>query len=116
ERAAAVGADQFERAAGEADAPRAPHRARDRAERRRLAGAVGAEHGDDRALLDRERDPVQHVDGAVARLDVLELEECRHAASSPPRYAWITAGSRCTSAGPPAAVVRRTYRHGTGHH
>src|SRR5206468_831183 len=80
------------RAPGEPDAPRAPHNPRDRAERRGLARAVRAEHRDDRALLDRERDAVQHVDGSVAGLDVLELEQCGHAASSPPRYAWITAG------------------------
>ena len=49
------------------DASRAAHHARDRAERRGLAGAVRAEHGDHRSLLHRERDAVQHVDRPVPR-------------------------------------------------
>src|SRR5437660_8163369 len=80
-----VGAGPVEGAAGKPDAPRAAHSARDSAERRRLAGAVRAEHRDDRSLLYRERDPVQRMNGAIAGLDVLELEQGGHAASSPPR-------------------------------
>ena len=41
------------------DPAAAPDRARDRAQRRRLAGAVRAEDRDDLALVDRERDAVQ---------------------------------------------------------
>ena len=33
------------------------------------------------AFLDRQRDAVQHAHGAVARFDVLELEERRHEAT-----------------------------------
>ena len=60
---------------------------------------------DDLALLDRERDAVQRLHLAVARLDVLELEQ-RHRSLAGPRYASITAGFACTSAGVPAAIVR----------
>src|SRR6185295_14981564 len=66
-----------ERLAVEEDLAVALDRARDRAERRRLAGAVGAEHGDDLALLDRERDPFERPHLSVARLDVAELKQ-RH--------------------------------------
>src|SRR5579862_61482 len=99
-------AEPVERAAGEDDAACASDGARDRAQRRRLAGSVRAEHGNDGSLVDGERDPVQRAHGPVTRLDVLELEERGHAANSPPRYASITAGSRCTSAGSPDAIVR----------
>ena len=54
----------------------------DGAQRRRLAGAVGAEDGDDLALVDVERDPVQCLHRAVARLDLLELEQGGHWAAS----------------------------------
>ena len=64
-----------ERLARERDLARAPHRAGDRAQRRRLAGAVRAEHGDDLALGDLERDAAQRLHRPVARLDALELEQ-----------------------------------------
>src|SRR5205823_597414 len=83
---------------------RPAHRARDRPERRRLAGAVRAEHRGDLPLLDRERDAVQRLYRTVARFDALELEQGRHEAT--PRYASITAGSRATSAGTPLAILR----------
>src|SRR6185437_12587879 len=102
----AVWPEAVERSPGEGDASRATDGAGDRAQRRRLAGAVRAEHRDDRTLLDCERDSMERMNRAVARLDVLELEESGHAASSPPRYASITAGCRWTSAGAPAAIVR----------
>src|SRR5262249_11780263 len=76
----------------EADRAARAHRAGDRAQRGRLARAVRTEHGDDVALLDGERDAVQRADVAVARVDVLELEQGRHQAGAP-RYASITAGS-----------------------
>ena len=53
--------------AGEADLAAPPHGVRDRPQRRRLAGAVRAEHGDDLALVDRERDAVQRLHRPVAR-------------------------------------------------
>ena len=57
---------------------RAADGAGDRAQRRRLPGAVRAEHGDDRPLGHLERDAVERLDGPVARLDVVELEQSRH--------------------------------------
>ncbi len=48
----------------------------DRLERRRLAGAVGAEQRDDRALRHRERDALEDEDDAVVDdLDVVERED-----------------------------------------
>src|SRR5438105_3841763 len=78
-----------------------PHRARDRTERRRLAGAVRAEDGDELALADRERDAVQRPHRPVARLDVVQLEQAHDGA---PRYASITALFPRTSAGVPSAI------------
>ena len=51
--------------------------ARDRAQRRRLAGPVGADERDALALLDRQRDALQRLDVAVVRVDVVDLEH-RH--------------------------------------
>jgi hypothetical protein len=59
----------------------AAHRPRHGAERRRLPGAVRAEDRDELARADFERDPVQHFDRAVPRLDVAKLEERRHASA-----------------------------------
>ena len=50
---------------------------RDRAQRRRLAGAVRADQRDDLALLDLERDALERLDVPVEGVDVLELEQ-RH--------------------------------------
>ena len=50
---------------------------RDHPQRGRLAGAVGAEQGDDLALVDRDREVVQGGDGAVADLRAGDLEQ-RH--------------------------------------
>ncbi len=63
-------------------------------EHRRLARAVGSEHGDDRAARDDEVDPVQHLDRAVAGPQAAELhargrrrrERFRHR-RAPPRGA-----------------------------
>ena len=49
----------------------------DRAQRRRLAGAVRADQGHDLALVDVEGDSLQRLNGAVERLDVLDLEQRR---------------------------------------
>src|SRR5881397_357661 len=51
--------------------------------RRRLAGAVRAEDGDDLALVDDERDAVERLDVAVAGAHVLELKERRHQVRRP---------------------------------
>src|SRR6185295_3457700 len=70
-----------------------------------LAGAVGAQHGDDLAALDLQADAAQCLHRAVAGLDVRELQDSvTHAAL--PRYASITAGCACTSAGVPSAIIR----------
>ena len=53
---------------------RPDHRAQ-RAQRRRLAGAVGAEQGRDRALGHAEADAVQHARQAVAGVQVDDVEQ-----------------------------------------
>ncbi len=66
--------------------PRARRRqAGDGAQRRRLAGAVGADQRDDLALVDRERDALERLDRAVGGADVLEFEQRRHAQPCFPR-------------------------------
>jgi cytochrome oxidase Cu insertion factor (SCO1/SenC/PrrC family) len=56
--------------------------AADRAQRRRLAGAVAAEQGDDFPLADAERQTVQDVAQPVERINILYLE---NQAATPPR-------------------------------
>ena len=51
----------------------------DGSHRRGLAGAVGADQGDDLALGDLERDPVEGLDLAVGEDDVLKLKQHRRA-------------------------------------
>src|SRR5205823_10232156 len=46
----------------------------DRAQRRGLAGAVGADQGDDLALVDLERDAFQRLDRGVEGVDRLHQE------------------------------------------
>ena len=48
---------------------------RDRAQRRRLPGPVGADQRDDLALLDGQRHALQRLDLAVVRVDVVDLEQ-----------------------------------------
>ena len=57
-------------------------RPRDRPQRGRLARAVGAEDDDHLAVLDAERDSVQHAYGAVATAQVRDLEQA-HDAGAP---------------------------------
>src|SRR5256885_16183158 len=90
-----------QRAAAEADITGPPHATCDRAERRGLAGAVGAEERDHSAFGHRERFSVEDGRRPVTSADVLELQYGGHAA---PRYASMTAGLRCTSAGDPSAI------------
>ena len=66
-----------DRLAVEDDLAGLAHDSRDRAQRRRLAGAVGAEQRDDLAFLHRQRDAVQGLDRPVARLDVAQLKQRR---------------------------------------
>src|SRR5204862_2718137 len=60
---------------GEHHVAAAAHRAGDGSQRRCLPGAVRAEHGDQLALADPERDAVQGLHRAVTRLDVLKLQD-----------------------------------------
>ena len=55
------------------------------AQRRRLAGAVRAEHGDDRPLGHLERDAAQRLNRPVAGLDVLELRAAPSCSLALPR-------------------------------
>ena len=50
---------------------------RDGAQQRRLAGAVGAEQGDDLALVHLEVDVEQHLHAAVADVEVADEEQLR---------------------------------------
>src|SRR3954453_18667286 len=97
------------------DDPPGPRRddARDGPQRRRLAGAVGADQRDDLALVDLERDALQRLDRAVERVDVLDDEDrvvAVRRGGAPgghawlPRYASMTRGFARTSAGPPSAI------------
>src|SRR5919197_294575 len=85
----------------------------DRAERRRLAGAVRADQRHDLARLDLDRDALQRLDRAVVGVHILDLEDVLrlrvHAPDCPwsaclPRYASITRLSFCTSWGVPSAI------------
>ena len=58
--------------------------AAERPQRRRLAGAVGAEKRGHAALLDGEIEPEQRLRGTVERLEPLHLED-RHAHAALPR-------------------------------
>jgi hypothetical protein len=53
----------------------------ERADQRRLAGAVGADDGDDGALLDLERYAVERLDVAVEHIEVFDAQH--HTASTP---------------------------------
>jgi hypothetical protein len=64
----------------ERDVAAPPDGAGDRAQRRRLARAVRAQDGDELAFADFELDAVQRTHRAVARLDVVELEQAHDGA------------------------------------
>jgi hypothetical protein len=68
--------------AGEQQLAAATDRPGDRAQRRRLPRPVRTEDRDDLPVADVERDPVQRLDGAVARLDVAQLQERGYSSSS----------------------------------
>jgi hypothetical protein len=53
------------------------------AERRRLAGAVGAQKCRDATLLDGKIEPVQDLDVTVGSAQITNVEQDRHAAASP---------------------------------
>ena len=53
-----------------------------RPDQRRLARAIGADNGDDRALFDVERHAVERLDVAVKHVEVFDLQ---HQTASAPR-------------------------------
>ena len=57
---------------------------------------------DDLALLDGEGDALEGFDAAVADFQIRYFEQAH--SSSTPRYACMTSGSSCTSAGVPSAM------------
>ena len=79
--------------AAEAD-PAAPRMVEpvDRAQRRRLAGAVRAEQRDDLAVAHLEGDALERVDRAVVGVDALELED-RRRRPRPSRAAGLAHGA-----------------------
>src|SRR6266566_6720625 len=81
----------------------------DRAQGRRLAGAVRADQGHDLALVHLDGDPLQRLDRAVEGLDVLHFEQrrpvCVHELTAAlPRYASITRSFFWISCGVPSAI------------
>ena len=72
-----LGGPAGDRLAVEADLAAHPHHAADRAQRRRLAGAVGAEQGDDAALGKLEVEPVQRLALPVKGAQAMHLEHHR---------------------------------------
>ena len=73
---------EHDRAFGDARVVEA-EKARDRPQRRGLAGAVGAEQRDDLPGLDRKRDALHRRDGAVIdHFELLDVEERRSSARS----------------------------------
>src|SRR5450759_409680 len=74
-----------------------------RSERGCLAGAVGAEQRDDLAFCDAKRDSVQDLGRSITGAHICQLEHLHYES---PRYASITAGFPCTSAGVPSAIFR----------
>ena len=67
-------------------------RAGDGAQRRRLAGAVGADQRDDLAFADMEADVATGRDRAIGKLKTFGAQQRAHGQA--PRYAAITAGLR----------------------
>src|SRR5207244_3997134 len=75
---------------------------RDRAQHRRLAGAVRSDHRERLARLDDEVDTAERRHIAVRDVEPGELQQAHVSA---PRYASMTFGSGATSAGRPSAIV-----------
>src|SRR5690606_4507325 len=73
--------------------------AADRHQQRGLAGAVGADQGDDLALVDLDRYAIERLDGAIVGMDVVQLQH-----HSSPRYALMTRSSLRTCSGVPVVM------------
>src|SRR5260370_14405093 len=82
--------------AAEADLTAQAHHAAERAQHRRLAGAIGAQEGAHAPLIEIETDPEQRLLLAVKGVEALHLEH--HRRGSGPRKAPATAPARRTSA------------------
>src|SRR5581483_1325666 len=107
---ASVRALAREIASVEDDTPaRRPVCARDRTEKRRLAGAVGADERENLAVLDGERDVANGVKKAVANVEMLDGEQAH--VTPLPRYASITAGCASTASGTSSAITRPASMH-----
>ena len=91
-----------------------------RAERRGLAGAVGAQKRADPAVIDREADAVQHPEIAVGCMQAGRPPAAAAISRHPPDRPAITSGFFCTSAGVPSAILRpkfsTTTRSEIAHH
>src|SRR5260370_40411357 len=74
----------------------------DRAERRGLAGAIGAYQRDDLVLLDRDRDALERFDVVVEDVDVVYFEE-RHGVSLRPEPVARSCARPSAGARPPAS-------------
>jgi len=73
-----VGLDPGERFPTESDVAAARlDQAGDRPKRRALARAVRPDQRDDLALLDRDRDPFEGVDGSVMDVEIFQLEQAQ---------------------------------------
>ena len=72
-----LGRQRVDRAAAEADVALAADHGAERAQDRRLAGAVGAEQRGHAAVLDLEIEPVQRLRRAVEGLEALGLQDRR---------------------------------------
>src|SRR5690606_15768302 len=70
-----------------------------RHQQRGLAGPVGADQRHDLALVDFYRHAIQGLDGAVIRMDVVQLQH-----HSSPRYALMTRSSLRTCSGVPVVI------------
>src|SRR5262249_32444133 len=75
--------------------------AHDGVEQRGLAGAIGADDGDDLAVPDVERDRAHGLDLAIGDMSVSDGQQRAHAPA--PRYASITAGLALIASGVPSA-------------
>ena len=80
-------AAKFDRALGHV-AALGPEQIRNRFQRRRFAGAVGAEQGDDLAFMHFERHALQHEDHVIVNdLDIVDREQSA-------RRIWVGDGDR----------------------
>src|ERR671935_176359 len=81
------------------------NQAKDRLERRRLAGGVAAKQRHELAFADLDVDALQDVDLPVERVDPREPQQAHFvSAALSPRYASTTRGSVATASNEPSAI------------